>query len=239
MDIGTVVHELILGGDSPDGIQVLDFPDYRTNAARLARDSAKLAGKTPVLEKDYAVCRAAVRAVREQLAGFGIKLDGQSEGVGLWTERADDGTEVLCRCRVDHWTEPVIYDLKTTSDAHPDKCVRSIVDHGYDVQAAAYTSAAEKSFPELAGLVSFINIFVEMEPPYLVTPIKQDGSFTTMGRSKWRRAVNLWAKCLKENHWPGYATEPVMVSAPNWAVTQELSLPSTQPHTFEDAYVHA
>ena len=157
-----------------------------------------------------------------QLSKIGITLAGQNECVGLWTERADDGSRVICRCRIDNWTEPVIYDIKTTNDASGPAIERFIVDHGGDIQAAAYISAAEKSFPDLRGRVKFVNIFVEKEEPYLINVKEQSGTFLAIGRSKWRRAVNLWEKCLKENNWPGYSTEVTRVDAPTWAVNREL-----------------
>lgn len=223
MDAGTIVHSLLLNGsETDDSIVLLDYENYRTKAAQTDRDIAILDGKTPILRMEYEGHRVAANAVLLQLAEFGIELNGQSEGVGYWSETADDGTEILCRCRMDHWSAPLILDFKTTSDAHPRKCERSIIDHGYDVQAYAYQSAIGKIFPDLAGRTTFLNIFIEMEPPYLVTPLKPDGSIMQLGRSKWRRAVNLWAKCLREDKWPGYATEIVSATAPQWAVTAEM-----------------
>lgn len=223
MDVGTVIHTLILEGEGGcDWVEIIGHDSYRTKAAQAERDAAVASGKTPILIDDWRNCKAVAQAVVEQLAKIGIRFDGQSECVGLWNERTDDGQDVACRCRIDHWAEPVIYDLKTTGDASRAAVERSINEHGYDIQAAAYISAAEKMFPELRGRVKFINIFVETEPPYLINPLQQDGTFLAIGRSKWRRAVNLWAKCLRENDWPGYATEVSRVGAPMWAVKREL-----------------
>lgn len=225
MDKGTIIHSLVFDGEgSCSFVELLPHEDYRKKDAQADRDAAIAAGKTPVLMREWLTCKDTAKAIKQQLDAFGIRFDGQSEAVGLWTERTDEGEEVLCRCRIDHWAEPVIYDLKTTSDATRSKCERSIEDHGYDIQAAAYISAAEKSFPELVGRVRFVNIFVETEEPYLVHPIEQKATFLSVGRSKWRRAINLWAKCLRENNWPGYATEIARVDAPPWAINRELEI---------------
>lgn len=225
MDLGTVIHTLILEGvEGCEGVELLGYDNFKTKAAQADRDAAISAGKIPMLMDDWQNCKAVARATREQLSAIGIEFGGHSECVGLWTERADDGTEVQCRCRIDHWLEPVIFDLKTAGDASSQAIERSIVEHGYDIQAAAYISAAEKSFPELRGRIRFINVFVETEPPYLINTKQQDGLFLALGRSKWRRAVNLWAKCLRDNDWPGYSTDVTTVAPPTWAVNREMEV---------------
>lgn len=231
MDLGTVVHALLLGGEDLDQAVVLPFANYRTKDAQAARDAAHATGKTPILTHEYAACKAAADAVRSQLKGFGVAFDGQRECVATWAETASDGSEVLCRGRLDHWRAPQVDDLKTCHSGHPKACLSHIFSHGYDVQAAAYLSAVEKLFPDLAGRCRFRFFFVEMEPPYPVTPIVPDGSVLALGRSKWRRAVDTWAECLRTNRWPGYATEPVTVSAPPWALSAELetSSPASSP----------
>ena len=225
MDVGTIVHGLLLDPDpAADAFSVLPFDSFRTKAAQETRDQLEALGRTVILEKQFVECKAAADAIKRQLGAYGFSLTGQSEGVALWFEQADDGTPVACRGRLDHWLEPTVIDIKTTHDAHPRKCVLSILEHGYDLQAAAYVSAMEKLCPDLAGRVRFVNVFVEMADPYLITPLEPSGAMLALGRSKWRRAVNLWARCLREQTWPGYVTALTRSEPPQWALTQEMAI---------------
>ena len=65
----------------------------------------------------------------------------------------------------------------------------------------------------------------ETEPPYCVTPFVPSGEMLEFGRRKWARAVQLWGHCLARGtdaqHWPGYASAPVRVSPPVWAMRLE------------------
>jgi hypothetical protein len=224
MDRGTILHELVwrAGSDVP-GIAVLKFDNFRTKLAQQARDEALEAGLMPVLDKQMDGYQTAARSIRAAIANFDISLIGEPEHEIAWTERADDGTEVLCRGRLDMWQpqSATILDLKTCKSCRPDKCIRSMVGFGADIQRAAYVSGIEKNFPEFAGRVDFINLFATCEEPYLVTPIRHSGAMRQLGDSRWRRAINLWAKCLRNDSWPAYTTEILTLSPPQWEIARE------------------
>lgn len=223
MDRGDVIHSLILG--QPLNVELLPFENYRKKEAQAERDAAIDAGKTPVLVHEMQDYRRTAAQVSIQLNNYSIRLDGQSEGSILWQDVTDDGETVQCRSRIDHvfadghlW----LYDLKTTADASPKACTKTILNFGYDLQAAAYCRAVERSAREWQGRIKFMFLFVEDDAPYPVTPILLDGAFAAIGLSKWRRAVNRWATCLRENNWPPYVTEPITVLPPQWAIRDEL-----------------
>lgn len=223
MDRGDVIHSLVLG--QPLNVEILPFENYRKKEAQVERDAVIDAGKTPVLVHEMQVYRTTAEQISKQLNIFGIRLEGQSEGSILWQDITDDGEKVQCRSRLDHVCANghlLIYDLKTTADASPKACTKTILNFGYDLQAAAYCRAVERSAREWQGRVKFMFLFVEDDAPYPVTPIMLDGAFAAVGLSKWRRAVNLWAKCLRENNWPPYVTEPISAVPPQWAIRDEL-----------------
>lgn len=114
-----------------------------------------------------------------------------------------------------------VYDLKTCESAHPDACMRSVARFGYDIQAHAYTRAAELVWPEYEGRVAFSFLFCEVEPPYAVTVAQLDSIMRERGRRRWERAVEIWSRCLHTDTWPGYATEPVTLESPGWILHQE------------------
>src|SRR5262245_29477228 len=63
-DIGTAAHALLLEGTT--AIAVIDAKDYRTNAAKDARDAAYAAGLTPLLKARWTDVQAMVAAARAQ-----------------------------------------------------------------------------------------------------------------------------------------------------------------------------
>ncbi len=126
-----------------------------------------------------------------------------------------------------HLANSLILDLKTCQSAHPKAIARSMIDHGADVQWAAYTSAIRKLNPLMAGREDMAFLFVEELPEgspnrVLLTVARPDGSMREHGRARWEHACEKWAACLKSGVWPGYGT--VSVAAPNWALTELESL---------------
>jgi hypothetical protein len=225
MAAGTLAHALLLG--TAREFRVLDFDDYKTKAAKAARDEAREAGAIPVLAEVHAEAVASADAMRAALDGFGLALTGgQAEVTAVWSERASDGTAVHCRGRFDYyWPDTgIILDLKRSRSAHPTACQRHLVGYGYDIQRAAYVSALETLRPELGGRVRMIFAFLEPMPSGRVvcTPLEPSGSLCTLGARRWKRAVDLWAECLRTGEWPGYVRKVTAVDAPPWALSQDL-----------------
>lgn len=222
MDGGTLAHELLLGVGG--GLVVIDADDFKSKAAREARDVARSAGQTPVLKSAFEDAKVAVEQWRARLEILGIVLSGKSEVAVTWDEEPIPGRPVACRGMIDHLKidRGVIYDLKTIRSAHPKVCARHMIEYGYDVQYAAYTRALEALRPELAGRTDFVFLFCETEPPYCITPARPNGTMRELGRTRWDRAVGLWNDCLTFNKWPGYADGIIELEAPPWAITAEM-----------------
>jgi hypothetical protein len=221
-DTGKLIHELILGKGG--GFSVIDADDFRTKLAKEARDGAYAAGLVPVLRDDVTAARAVVKALSAQLDELGIKFRGQSEVAISWEETTAHGGEVVCRCMMDHLIidDGTIYDVKTIRSANPKVCQRHMLEYGYDVQWAAYTSALSHLVPDLAGRTDFVFLFCEVEEPYCITPVRPSGSMRQLGQSKWDRAVESWAFCMASKKWRGYADSIIEIEAPPWAIAQEL-----------------
>lgn len=220
-DFGSLSHALLLGEGSE--IAIIEADDWRTKAAREAREEARAAGKVPVLVDDYGSVAVAVKTLRPRFADLGIVLDGKSEVTALWTVPAMAGLEVQCRGMIDHLTDGgcTVYDLKSCQSAHPDACARHADAYGYDIQHAAYVQAIETIHPELAGRVRFTFVFYELEPPYAVTPARLSGEFRELGQRRWERAVHTWAACLSGNRWPAYVDRIATLEAPRWALAKD------------------
>lgn len=222
-DDGHIIHKLLLGKGAE--IVVCRFNDFRSGKAKDARDEARAAGKIPVIEHRMAEIAAAAEVLKEKLAVRGYVLDGQSEVAFEWDEPGEHGP-VRCRARMDHLKigkdSAQIIDLKKIRSAHPLTIARHVYEYGYDIQREAYTSCVGKYEPLFADRVDFVFLFIEIEPPYAITPVRLPESFLEIGRQRWTRGVLLWERCLAKNRWPEYCEEAIHVEPMPWVLTQEL-----------------
>lgn len=223
MDRGTVLHHLVLGKGKD--FRVLDFDDWRTSKAKEARDQARAEGLVPILASAYQDAYHAAVAIMRALVDRGVQLDGDSEQAMEWEEPGDaiGARPVQCRGMMDHLTADrlLIYDLKIVESAAPESIERSAESFGYAIQWAAYTSGHGKVFPHLAGRARMRFVFAEAEPPHAVNIVEPDGVFREIGERRWRRAVNEWGRCLRDNEWPAYGTGINTISSPPWALARE------------------
>lgn len=231
MDRGSIIHTLTLGAGKRIEVlpttytdakgKVKELNDFRSDAAKELRDAAREAGKVPVLAEDFLAYTVAAGEIRDRLTARGLELTGRSELGIEWEEPSDFGP-VLCRAMLDHaWIDAGrILDLKITDDAAPQRVERSAEYLGYAIQAHAYQRALAALRPELAGKTDFLFAFCEPAEPYAVNVCRPDGTFRELGDLRWRRAVNTWGRCLKENRWPGY-DDVNLITASVWALERE------------------
>lgn len=221
-DLGSVSHALLLG--TGRAIEVVDAKDFKTKVAQEARDAARARGSVPVLRHRYDHAVEVADTLRQRFADLGYALDGASEVVALWDERADNGNAVPCKAMFDHVAGPDILDLKSCASAHPEAIQRSIEAYGYAIQRGAYVSGLETIEPRWIGRVTFTFLFYELVPPFVVHPVQLAGSYATLGARKWRRSVNTWERCMREDEWPGYAKSkrPTPIDAPGWAEAKDM-----------------
>lgn len=220
--MGNIIHSLMLDGGK--GIVEVNANDFKTKAAQELRDAALAGGKLPIVTVKLQQARAVASKFQSRLSEFGIHLSGESEVTLLWQEASPLGV-IDCRGRLDHLicNKGQIFDIKTTGgSAHPDACGRKIWEMGYDIQAAAYTSAVAKLLPLMGGRIDFVFLFMELDPPYSVTPLRPDGTMRALGEARWHRAIDTWARCVKNNKWPGYTDCIAQVAPPPWAMSKEI-----------------
>jgi hypothetical protein len=225
-EMGTVIHKLLLG--STVGYYEINLDDYRTKVAQTKRSDCERNGITPILSPDLERCHRSANAALEQLREtFGIELDGESERALYWEEIISVGrneAKLKCKAKLDHITKDRrrILDLKTGEDANPKRLVRRILDSGCHVQAAAYTRALVANYPELAGLVEFIDIFIETSGLVMCTPVAITGSLYELGERAWLRSCASWWRGQGSGQWDGYTTSIVAPEAPAWALSDEM-----------------
>ena len=220
MDAGNLFHKLLLGEGAE--IVVIDADSFRTKDAREQRDKAYSEGKTPILKKDHDDYLNAAEFIRKEIIKLCPEFEapGESELSVRW--EMPGGVKVQSRF---DWISPeiaTIIDLKSTTDASPDKLQRKILDMGYDIQESLYTQAANIVWHELAGRWKFLFVFFEIEPPYSVSVVSLDSAFQWIGEQKVNRAAEKWLDGLNNGNWPGYGR--FTLDAPKWATNKEMEI---------------
>lgn len=217
-DFGHAAHRMVLGVGAE--LAVIDAPDWRTKAAKEARDEARARGAVPILVVDHAQVLAMAEAIRRHPIASLIFAPGSGnpEQSLFWTDRR---TGVSCRARLDWLPNAaggrlIVADYKTTNDASPDAVGRSMYDHGYHQQAAWYLDGARAL--GLGGRdAAFVLVAQEKTPPYLITVAQPDTTALRIGAWRNNEARELFAQCTEAGHWPGYSDEVELVSLPPWA----------------------
>lgn len=215
-DRGTAAHALLFGGQEIEAIQAEDF---RTNAAREARDRARAAGRVPLLAKDAEAILAMTGPARERFA----LLHGQEgylcEQSALWQDGEGWRRARIDSVSVDH---TLIVDYKTTEGAVDAlSCERRIADMGLQIQAAAYVSAVEALHPELIGRVRFVFQWQEQRAPFALSPpIEMSEAFLSLGRAQWEAAGQLWDKAIRHGAFPGFSPYPYLACPPPWELSR-------------------
>lgn len=214
-DLGTIVHQLFLEGHT-DSLVTIDAPNYKTNAAKEARDEAYAAGRTPILVEHLPRVNAMVEAISRQLkahkASPPLFTDGLPEQTLIWEEPGG----VVCRSRLD-WLRndhTAIDDVKTTGrSANPEACSRALFGMGYDTKAAFYL----RGLKAVTGAdAEFRWCFVETHPPYALSVLSPGPDVLLIGAKKVRFAIDLWRECMTKGEWPGYTNRVAYAEMPGW-----------------------
>lgn len=218
-DIGTCAHALLLEGEA--AIEVIDAPDWRTNAAKEAREAARQAGKIPLLANVLADVEAMVTATRAQLdaieADPPLFRDGKAEQTAVWEE---DG--VLCRARLDWLRDDyrAVDDFKSTSrTANPEQWSRTVFSAGYDIQASFYL----RGLRAITGAeAEFRFVVAETYPPYALSVVALAPDALALADAKVERAIATWRRCTESGEWPAYPTRVCYAELAPWMETQWL-----------------
>jgi len=103
---------------------------------------------------------------------------------------------------------------------------RRITQHGYDMQLALGAEAFENltgEWPEIAGIIAQSD-----KPPHHVILREIDQNDLRIGQKSNRIALDRFAKCLEENHWPGPADDSGVYIRPEWQREYLLELFQTE-----------
>lgn len=221
LNIGTAAHALLLEGLAV--AEVLDFPDWRTKAAREARDAAREAGKVPLLTKHWGAVLAMATSARAQLSrhrASDMFTDGKPEQVIVWKEG-----DVWCRARLDWLHDSLlnIDDYKTTgATANPEVISRTLFQNGWDIQAAFYLRGLQAIRAHTMDVAEFRNSRLpdfrfavqETYPPYALSVVALGPDALMLAEKRVTYALDKWHECLRTDTWPGYITDVAYASLP-------------------------
>jgi hypothetical protein len=222
MDIGTIVHGLVLEGDE-SRLVIVEADDWRTKVAKETRDAARLAGLVPVLAGDMGMIREIAAAAKSaiahsELAEAFTPTAGKAEQTLLWQEG-----EIWLRSRPDWLTNDhrLIIDLKTTAgSAEPSAWMRTMLGYGNDLQAVLGLRGIKALDP--SSRCSFVFWCVEQNPPYASSFVGLSPQFLEMSEHKLARAMQLWGDCVTLNVWPGYPSRVAWLEPPAYQWTAEM-----------------
>jgi hypothetical protein len=187
--------------------------DGRTKEGKATRDwEASLAAQQGiqfVSRADYDAATSIASSVRTHLGASALIAGGMAETAGI----CDGFCDVNVRIKPDYRTDSTIIDLKTTTDARPDAFVRSVVNFGYEVQAAFYVDVAQA----IDGLKrDFYWVAVEKDAPFAVAVYKASDEMLERGRQQYRKAIDLYKECASLDLWPAYSQQVQTLELPGW-----------------------
>jgi hypothetical protein len=215
-DIGRAAHRQVLGKGG-DWIQIpaeilASNGAANTKEAKAFVEDARARGLTPIKADEAMQMKAMALKVTARLTQMGIVLNPTYSETAAFAQIEG----VWCRCLVDNAPNTgrgPLYDLKTTTDANPDKITRAIMEYGYDIQAQHYREVWKAATGEDRP---FRFIFVEKEPPHEICVVELSGEDLMMAEKRIRRAREIFRDCLETNDWPGYPLEVVQIKLPEF-----------------------
>jgi homoserine acetyltransferase len=185
----------------------------RKKASRLREWEAALSasqGVKFVSRADYDAAISIASSVRSHLGATELLSNGFAEVAGILA----DYQGVNVRIKPDFRTSTAIVDLKDTQDARSDAFTRSVMNFGYDVQAALYVDVAAA----IDGMKrDFYWVAVEKDTPYAVAVYKASDEMLQRGREQYTRAIELYKECAALDLWPAYSQQVQTIELPGWA----------------------
>jgi hypothetical protein len=219
MELGTVVHGMILGTGQP--VAVIDADSYRTKAAQNERDEAEALGMVPMLRKDYDEAQRIAQAVRDHDVTGALYAEGDAEGSVFWQ---DPEFGIWLRMRFDWLTyidgQPVCPDLKTAADSSPPEFARSVDKYRYYMQHAHYCDGLAAVLGCDPDDIDFLFAVVPVTEPYLVMTYRLDDEAVQLGREQNRIAREIFRDCSESGVWPSWSADISPLSLPHWAANR-------------------
>ena len=226
--VGRAAHDMVLLSERwPDHYHVLPEGFSRAASKKFAdaieeADAAQEAGLTVLRHDDAQTVYAVAAALQRNPLAVATLSNGVTEETLCWQ---DPRTGVWLRARPDFRPNSilekrevmVVSDLKfiAGTNATPEGFAKAIHNFGYHQSAAFYADGIKAIYGHYP--THWVHVVVEKDAPHCVALYELPGEDIERGRWLNRRAIDLFAKCLEEDRWPGYADDPKPVGLPTWA----------------------
>lgn len=221
-EIGHAAHALALG-TGPE-LVLVDAPRWDTKAIKTEVADIRDRGAVPLKREEYERLHAMAKALRDHPVAAVLfePGSGQAEQSLFWEDKP---TGVKRRARLD-WlramtdgSRMIVPDYKSCVSAEPEALAKAMDNYGYHCQGAWYVDGVRAL--GLAGDdTAFVLVAQEKTPPYLVTVIEPDVMAMRIARARNREALELYAECVANDHWPGYSDEVELASLPVWTINR-------------------
>ncbi len=222
-DIGHAAHKLVLG-NGPDLVRI-DADEWRTAKVKAEVAEVREAGGVPLKPAQHDMVTDMAEAIRNHKTASALfnPLGGRAEQSLFWKDAA---TGVQRRARLDWLPFPqagrrlIVPDYKTTKDASPEGIKKASHQFGYHQQAPWYLDGVTAL--GLGPDPTFVFVFQEKDPPYLVTVVELDVIAMKYGRYLNQQAIDIYAECTRTGHWPGYSDGIELIPLPGYIEHQFL-----------------
>lgn len=220
-DLGTVIHRILLEGDD-SGIIYIDAADWRTNAAKEARDNAYAKGLIPLLEKQRKGIQQLLESARQTIlateigSAFSVQ-NGQAESTFTWNDNGVD-----CKIRPDYLTENFHISLKTVDGiGSVESWIRwQLSSCGYDFQLAFYDRGLKANGINVEHRI----LVLDQKAPYGGFVVALDPSKRALADAKVDRAIRLWGECLISGIYTGYSNQTYYAEATAFELEAEAEI---------------
>lgn len=217
MELGTVVHGMLLGTGQP--VAIIGHDNYTTKAAKEAKAAAIAAAKVPMLLHKYVEAEAIAQAVRDDDECGGLLAEGRREE-SMFTRDPESG--IWLRGRTDSNTlfgeTPTIVDVKTAADSSPEKFAKSIAEYRYDMQSEWYREMLAALLGCDRDDVDFVFVAVPTSPPFLPMAYRiEDPRDIENARESNRIAREVFRDCTERGVWPKWSRDITPISLPGYS----------------------
>jgi hypothetical protein len=215
-DIGTYAHAMLLEGGHT-ALEVIDAEDWRTKAAKEARDIARATGKLPILQKKVAEVEQMVKAAREFIAGSAVSSvfnSGAAERTIVWQEG-----DIWLKARPDWLSDDFLLHFKTTTaSVNPRAFSRIVAGSGYDLAMLFYVRGLNAVLPD--NQVNHLILAQEQFAPYACKLFDLSSAKADIAERRVERAIQTWGECLATNVWPSYDGQIHTIDVQGWELAQ-------------------
>lgn len=214
LDYGRAAHCLVLGEPEFNRYFIVSpYDDFRKKEAQEWRDAQT---RTVLKAKEFDTIQAIAAVRRRSHQCMNAFTNGKPEQSLIWQ---DEETGIWLKTRPDWLPDDpkanFICEYKSAVTIEPRKWASAAFGYGYAIQAALQIDGV-RNVLGIKNPLGVAHIVQEKAPPYLAEVRMFGPEQIEDGRFMYRRALRIFAQCLKTGEWPGYTSEPQFVETPYW-----------------------